>query len=279
MRVVKKSKAFVAQFVRGKSVRPWRNTEDYIRRTRFPDVAYVRRAEFDRIVFICGLHRSGTTLIERRLVGLYRLAHLRAEVPESEGQHLQDVYPSARVHGGPGRFAFSPAMRPLPPDPEEAAVLRARVLSAWSNYVVGDDPVLVEKSPPNLTKIPWLRAVFPGAHFVIVARDPRAVASATRKWSSQSLEEMVFHWNVAYSIAMADFEASDCTVIRYEDFCDDPDGVLAALARDATLVPRDVPEETEARFDAVKNTNAKYLGQHAGRRYGRGVWSDLGYTL
>ena len=63
-----------------------------------------------RLVFVGGLHRSGTTPLARCLAAHRQIsgfANTGAE--EDEGQHLQTVYPPARAHGGPGRFALSAA--------------------------------------------------------------------------------------------------------------------------------------------------------------------------
>ena len=61
------------------------------------------------LVFVGGLHRSGTSLLHRCLAEHPDASGFRGTgVPEDEGQHLQSVYRPARAHGGPGRFGFDP---------------------------------------------------------------------------------------------------------------------------------------------------------------------------
>lgn len=245
--------------------------------TRIEALDYNDNPKIEKLIFICGLHRSGTTLLERKIVSQYDVSHLRASVPESEGQHLQQVFPSARKFGGAGRFAFSTemvaALDDLPP-PEEC---RERILKDWSRFVVGDGSTLLEKSPPNLTKIDWLRKVFPGSRFVIMMRDPRAVSAATLKWSKTSLPELMMHWNVAHTSAMQSFREDDCTVIRYEDLCADPDAELKRVADFLGLVPRADTQQVEERHGELRNSNGKYIDMHGDIRYGVGLWERFGY--
>lgn len=232
----------------------------------------------ESFLFICGLHRSGTTLVEHYISSLFSVSYLRANVPENEGQHLQDVYAPALAHGGPGRFAFSPEMSPAKPSKVEVDSFRQRILQAWRPYVVGDDAILSEKSPPNLTKIEWLRSVFPGSRFLIVVRDPRAVAGATQKWSKTSLEELVFHWSVAHSIAIKDLQ-DDCHIVTYEGFCEDPGRELAKSGLADILPARVNKVPLDPRFNELKNTNQKYIDMHSCQEYGMGAWDYFGYKI
>ncbi|MEM1430005.1 MAG: sulfotransferase [Pseudomonadota bacterium] len=194
------------------------------------------------MLFIAGLHRSGTTLIEHWLTARYDVTYLRAPVPENEGQHLQDVYPTARMHGGPGRFAFAPEMAPPPPPKAEAAAMRERLLRCWATWRTGGKArTLVEKSPPNLTKIAWLRRVFPGARFLIVTRDPRAVSLATVKMSDLPLPDLLEHYHRAHALALRDLRPSDCHYLSYEAFTRDPEGAAARAADALGLRPRPAP--------------------------------------
>lgn len=240
-------------------------------------VAGVRR-QFDGMLFICGLHRSGTTLVEELMHAHFRLAMLRAEVPENEGQHLQDVYPAAFAYGGSGRFAFAPEMHPDAPDEATAKRLRERLLDCWSSWVEGDGPWLVEKSPPNLTRIAWLRAVFPGARFLVVTRDPRAVAAATRKWSGSTPAELIHHWHVAYASAKRAM-GPDCYHISYEALCDAPVPVIETAGQHLGLPERDLPLELPERFRSIENSNRRYLTSFPKLRHGPGIWSEFGYDL
>lgn len=247
---------------------------------RFAELDYVHDPQIDRIVFICGLHRSGTTLLERLLSARCDTSCLRARVIESEGQHMQRVYAPATRYGGPGRFAFSAARADADLTALGDPVARGRdVLAAWRGFVVGESPVLLEKSPPNLTKIAWLRQAFPGSRFVIMTRDPRAVAGATRKWSGTSLPELVMHWSAAYSRALADFADNDCIALRYEDLMDDPTAELDRLAAFLDLAPRRNGSGLEERHRTLSNSNTRYIAAHDGMTYGMGAWDSFGYSL
>jgi hypothetical protein len=234
--------------------------------------------EFDRYVFIAGMHRSGTTLIEHLLGARCDVTVLRADVRENEGQHLQDVVPAARSKGGPGRFAFSPEMHTPPAGPGEAPAQRMRLLACWTPWMEGEAPVLLEKSPPNLVRIPWLRSVFPGARFLIVTRDPRVSALATQKWSHTSVEEMIYHWHVAHSAAL-DAMGEDCTLLRYEDLCENPEGELDRVIAGLGLAPRLEALNMADRFAEIRSSNPDYLDRLPPRVYGPGVWDRLGYNL
>lgn len=233
---------------------------------------------FDRHVFIAGLHRSGTTLVEHLLQATCAVSVLRADVPENEGQHLQDVVPAAIQLGGPGRFAFAPEMHTAPASGAAADRQRDRLLACWTPWVDGDAPLLLEKSPPNLVRIPWLRSVFPGARFLIVTRDPRAAAAATLKWSTSSHRELVYHWHVAHAAALEAL-AEDCTLLRYEDLCADPGKALDRIIAALDLPRRSAALDLTDRFAQIANSNDRYMADLPATRYGPGAWDRLGYRL
>jgi hypothetical protein len=235
----------------------------------------------ERLVFICGLHRSGTSLLEHHLSARYRVARLRARVPENEGQFLQDVFPLEQPYGGPGHFAFYPQMAFGPvADPAVARVRRDRLLASWAPWIDGEGGVLLEKSPPNVTRIGYLRSLFPGARFVVWTRDPRAVSCSTRKWTGLPLPTLMMHWNAAYMHAIAALE-DDCLLVGYETFCADPEGSLQRIAAFCELEPRTPPLALAPRFARIENGNPKYLSRFPPYRNRAKIkaWELLGYTL
>ncbi len=231
-----------------------------------------------RLLFICGLHRSGTTLIEAWIRAACEVSALRAPVSENEGEHLQDVYPRADLYGGPGRFAFHPTMHPQTPAPEEAVAARARLLACWTPWIKGDETLLLEKSPPNLTKIRWLRAVFPGARFIIVTRDPRVVSMATQKWSGGTLTDLLYHWHVAHSAALDALE-DDCVCLRYEDFCAAPEEAIDRIVSALGIARRTPLPPLRNGLRKTSSSNGRYLDQWPGTRLGHGAWEEFGYAL
>jgi len=231
-----------------------------------------------RMIFICGLHRSGTTLLEHYLYSSFETCALRASVPENEGQFLQDVYQPAYKYGGPGKFAFSKKMEDDLLTLNEFSEYRKKIMRSWSNYVVGEGDFLIEKSPPNITKMWWLRKVFPDAIFIVWTRDPRAVSGATQKWSNTSLHELMQHWNTAYSIAKNDI-SSDTIVIQYEDFCMSPENCFEKSGIEKFIKRRAKPIALEKRFHNISNTNARYIELFEDIIIGKGIWEDFGYNL
>ena len=60
-----------------------------------------------KFIFICGLHRSGTSLLYKILKNQKTISGFKNTTAiEDEGQHLQSVFNAANKHGGPGKFGF-----------------------------------------------------------------------------------------------------------------------------------------------------------------------------
>lgn len=190
-------------------------------------------AQGHTLVFVGGLHRSGTTLVARLLAAHPQVSGFSGtDAKEDEGQHLQTVYPPARAHGGAARFAFSPGAH-LTEDSDLVSVEAADLLfEQWRAHWDLSRPVLVEKSPPNLVMTRFLQALYPDARFVIVVRHPAIVALSTSKWSfGTPMRRLLEHWLRAHEIFMADVgKLRQVHVLKYEDLTRDPEPALAAVA-------------------------------------------------
>jgi Sulfotransferase family len=218
----------------------------------------------ERLVFVCGLHRSGTSLIERCLAAHPDVSgFVGTGMPENEGQHLQTVYPPAHRYGGAGLFAFREDAALTEASPLATAGNRDRLLREWGRHWRPGAAVGVEKSPPNLIRTRFLQALFPDAVFVAVLRHPVAVAGATRKGRRRLLtyRRLVQHWVVAHSILAADApHVRNLQVVRYERFVADPAAHLDRLFAAVGLAPAGVAEPVR------KDVNDAYLRRFATRR-------------
>lgn len=237
-----------------------------------------------RFIFVAGLHRSGTSIVHRLIREHPEVTGFRdTGSPEDEGQHLQTVYPVAKLFGGAGRFAFDPEAALT----EESELItdeaRRRLLCEWRPYLDESKSNIVEKSPPNLIRTRFLQALFPQSHFVFVYRHPLAVAMATRKWSKTTIIELVFHWMVAHQILVSDLPMLYRTIfVRYEDLVFDPDAVTQRIYSAIGLSESDVPE-------AVIDANKSYFDEidpdsEEIRRISATLWESsiaerLGYQL
>jgi len=193
-----------------------------------------------RLVFVGGLHRSGTTPLSRALATHPSISGLRdTGVTEDEGQHLQSVYPKAGRYGGPGRFALSPQAHLTEDSPLVTPENADRLVREWLPYWDDSRELLLEKSPPNLVMGRFLQALFPGSALVVVLRHPVVVALSTVKWrrfasrhwwKHASVPDMVRHWFTAHDLLRQDAaHLSRLHVLRYEDLLADPVGRLAEI--------------------------------------------------
>ena len=194
------------------------------------------------LVFIGGVHRSGTSQLHETLAAHPDVSGFHdTGVPHDEGQHLQDVFPTARSHGGPGRFAFDPAAHLTESSPLASVESAERLFAQWSRYWDLRRNVLVEKSPPNLIRTRFLQRLFPGARFVIIVRHPLVTALATTKLATTrtmrrtlrraSMVDVLRHWVAAHQLFLSDLpHIENVRVLRWEDLSRDPVGTLREVA-------------------------------------------------
>ena len=221
-----------------------------------------------RIVFIGGLHRSGTSLLHRAVGAHPSISFFKdTGAKEDEGQLLQSVYPPASRYGGPGRFGFHPDAYMDESHALATAANAERLLAEWSRYWNMEAPLLVEKSPPNLIHTRFLQALFPNCFFIILLRHPVAVACATEKWAPrEGLGRLLEHWVICHEAFEADRpHLRRVTTVRYEDLVSSPGVVLERLWDFLELEP--IPVEEPVRT----GINDKYFRQWLRRR--RGLFS------
>ena len=211
-----------------------------------------------RLVFVGGLHRSGTTLLADLLAEHDEVSGFAdTGVPADEGQHLQTVYPTARAIGGPGRFGFAKGARLTENSPLATAASAERLLSEWGPHWDRTRAVLVEKSPPNLLRTRFLQALFPDARFLLIVRHPVAVSLATRKWSQTSVPSLLRHWLVCHRAFAADRERlGRVHVVSYEHLAAEPEACLAGVFAFLDLAPP--PRSLEVRAGSNEEYFARF---------------------
>ena len=225
-----------------------------------------------RLVFVGGLHRSGTTPFAKILDGHPEISGLvDTGVREDEGQHLQRVYPKAKVYGGSGRFAHRPEAHLTEASPLTSPANAQAMLDSWVPFWDTSRTFLVEKSPPNIIMGRFLQAQFPGSALIVVVRHPVAVALSNKKWRRitstnprkfQSLNQMVEHWLAAHTILAADAPHLDrLLVVHYERLIQSPDEELKRVQSFLGLSePIDSSKLSRSHSDSYAERWASYEG-------------------
>ncbi len=208
-----------------------------------------------QFVFICGLHKSGTSLLHEILRSHPAMSGFaNTGVPEDEGQHLQTVYPTARVFGGAGRFGFDPASFMDEHHPLATVENSEKLFAEWSRYWDQDRQYYLEKSPPNLVRTRFLSQLFPESSFIVILRHPVAVAYATQKWSRTNISSLIEHSLRCYERFQADApHLNRLHVLRYEEFVTDPRAHLSKLLQRLDASPFDFKNEV------LPDVNGKYF--------------------
>src|SRR5712691_10608496 len=100
-----------------------------------------------KYVFVCGLPRSGPSLLGRNIGRLENCTDLKnTGVIEDEGQYLQDVYPTAHAFGGAGRFGFDSRTHRTESSPLLTPENVARLHSSWHAHWDNTKTIFVEKT-------------------------------------------------------------------------------------------------------------------------------------
>lgn len=219
----------------------------------------------NRLVFVGGLHRSGTTPLASALGTHPEISALTdTGVHEDEGQHLQSIYPRARTFGGAGRFARAAEAHLTESSPLATPASAHELLKAWTPYWDLSSTLLLEKSPPNLIMGRFLQEVFPGSSLIVIIRHPAVVALSTKKWTKlasrkwwrhTTLTELVEHWMRAHDTFLADLpKLSKTHVLFYEDLLAQPRYELGRIQQflglQSEISPDSINRHGSARYEA-----------------------------
>ena len=217
-----------------------------------------------RYVFICGLHRSGTSLLGRNIARLENCTGFsNTGAIEDEGQFLQDIFPIGKVYGGAGKFGFDPRAHLI----ETSALLTRenalKLRQSWERYWDQSKVIRVEKTPGNLLKTRFLQAMFPDSYFIVIRRHPVPVSLANQRWkvSFAPLHNLFEHWLHCHAVFIEDKEhLKHVYELSYEDYVRNPDQYHREIAAFiGTRAPEDPTEQVTGAY------NQKYFDR----------WSDL----
>ncbi len=240
------------------------------------------------MIFVCGLHRSGTSLLTKVLQRCEDIRGFeRTHAIEDEGQHLQSVYPPDGEFGGPGAFGFAPEAH-LTESSNLTEPKRRKLARQWSRYLSSNKKYYLEKSPPNLLKTRFLQTVFPNSKFIIVKRHPIAVSLATKKWNKSWLPSLIRHWVHCHEIWERDREyIKEYLEIKYEDFTNDSSHTLDIIGQFVGLENLDDRCLPDSEHEIKTGVNEKYFSLWASKGIERRLSellyekriNKLGYSL
>lgn len=217
-----------------------------------------------RFIWVCGLHRSGTTLLFRNLRSHPRISGFHdTGVAKDEGQLLQTVITNDQHHGGAGIFGFRKRARLTETSPLATEQTRDELLRQWTPYWDLSRDYLLEKSPPTTIRSRFFQALFPNSYFIFITRHPAATAMATLKWKWRraTVNKLIRHWVVCHEMALDDCKHLKRWLwIKYEDLVAAPQRELERVYQLLDLPVQ--PMDTELRADV----NRSYLNAFAKKK-------------
>ena len=205
-----------------------------------------RDATSRKYLFVCGLPRSGTSILGRNIARMNDCTGFKnTGVFEDEGQFLQDVYAVASEYGGSSRVGFDPRAHRTENSNLLTPANVAKLKASWDKYWEADKAICVEKTPENLLMTRFLQAAFANSYFIVIRRHPVPVSMAGRRWKINltSFDTAFRHWLHCQALYEGDRKyLKRIYELRYEDYVQDQDKYHKELA---AFIGTQVPEAPE----------------------------------
>jgi hypothetical protein len=239
-------------------------------------------------VFVCGLGRSGTSVLARNVARLENCTGFKnTGVLEDEGQFLQDVYPTDNTYGGAAKFGFDRRAHLTEASPLLTSENAFKLRRSWERYWDASKTIRVEKTPGNLLRTRFLQAVFPNSYFIVLRRHPVSVSLANnQRWkvSFAPLHNLFDHWLHCHALFEEDKKyLKHVYELTYEDYIQNSDKYHQEIAAFiGTHVPKR-PAEDQFRYvtqwrnpvglRVPENAMEDVTGAHNDKYFK--CWSDL----
>ncbi len=173
-------------------------------------------------VFITGCYNSGTSLLHTLLA-----RHPQIGSMAREGQLCTDQLLLPQTVSLPRLWALAPELFLLDAD-SQTNINVGRLKRQWGIWMNdAKRPVLIEKTPTNAARLPWLQANFKNAYFIGIIRNGYAVAEGIRRKAGHPLELGAQQWYVSNEIMLEAFKNLDnCLLVTYETLTESPSETL-----------------------------------------------------
>lgn len=190
----------------------------------------------EKWVFITGCYNSGTSLLHTLLA-----RHPQIGSMPREGQFCTDQFLLPQSIGLPRLWALEPDKFMLNVNSQTTINVR-RLKKQWGTWMNDvKRPILIEKTPTNTARLPWLQANFENAHFIGIIRNGYAVAEGIRRKAGHPLDLGAQQWQRSNEIMLAAFETLDhCLLIPYEELTESPTKTVAKIMSFLDLPVEDI---------------------------------------
>ena len=238
------------------------------------------------LILVLGLQKSGTSLMLRLFTRLDGFSNpVRREGKEFWGDDppfSPAAYPAGTLYQ---RYAGD---RGHELGADDASEEIAEHLRSELSGIAGNASALVMKNPYNTVRVPWLRAIFPDAQIVAVARrplpnvfsllkkhveNPHAVRAPEEGWwgvkpagwrelmSADPVETAARQWERVYGRLWADRAEVD-RIVPYHELCAEPERIIGEIAEAATgarpeldVPPLEALDDEHARGGPLESAN------------------------
>jgi len=172
-----------------------------------------------RWIFIIGSTNSGSTLLQDLLS-----SHIEISGMMGEGQYRTRALKLDKDRlFGEKKYLFELS--------EHDDAQHLRVYYDWYFATKGSRKILLEKTPVNSMRMPWLQKWFSPAKFIVIARSPYGVCEGMQRKTGVSIERAANNWNIIYSTILETLSKIDSyMIITYDELTSQTELTLEKIA-------------------------------------------------